>query len=132
CMNDLVRDWVEKAEGDYEVAIILQQSPKGKRKIDAICFHTQQTIEKYLKAALTDGNIYCRKTHNLLVLLDLLIPVYPLWESWRTTFRRMNDFAVEFRYPGDWADPDEAKFCVEAASKFRIEARTTLGLSTIE
>ena len=50
-MNDLVKEWINKAEGDRqtarrEVSVIV--SPNW----DAVCFHAQQAVEKYLKALL--------------------------------------------------------------------------------
>lgn len=36
---------------------------------DAVCFHCQQSAEKYLKALLQDAGIKVAKTHNLVALL---------------------------------------------------------------
>lgn len=47
-MRPLTQEWVEKAEGDYRVASTQRQDAEP--VWDAICFHAQQCIEKYLKA----------------------------------------------------------------------------------
>jgi HEPN domain-containing protein len=46
-MNDLVAEWVQKAQGDFNVArreIRVRRAPN----YDACCFHAQQSAEKYL------------------------------------------------------------------------------------
>ena len=45
-MNPLTLEWEQKAEGDYAAAQWLQQATNLIH--DAICFHAQQCIEKYL------------------------------------------------------------------------------------
>jgi HEPN domain-containing protein len=49
-MKPLTHEWSQKAEGDYTVAATLWQAESA--VYDAICFHAQQCIEKYLKAWL--------------------------------------------------------------------------------
>jgi hypothetical protein len=46
---------------------------------DAACFHCQQCAEKYLKARLVEAGIAFAKTHDLLSLLSLVLPVEPGW-----------------------------------------------------
>jgi HEPN domain-containing protein len=63
-MNDLVEEWINKAEGDRqtarrEVSVIV--SPNW----DAVCFHAQQAVEKYLKGLLQQERIPFTPTHDL-------------------------------------------------------------------
>ena len=51
-MNELVMEWVEKAEGDSRTAEREGTVGEGPN-YDAVCFHAQQCAEKYLKAFLT-------------------------------------------------------------------------------
>jgi HEPN domain-containing protein len=67
---------------------------------DAVCFHAQQCIEKYLKACLQEENIAFTKTHDLSVLLNLFLPIQPDWERLRPALEALTTFAIEFRYPG--------------------------------
>lgn len=67
---------------------------------DAVCFHSQQCAEKYLKACLQEENIAFNKTHDLGTLLNLLLPVKPTWATLRPTLDALTTYAVEFRYPG--------------------------------
>jgi HEPN domain-containing protein len=81
-MNPLTSEWVQKAEGDFGTAsreIRARRAPN----YDAVCFHAQQCAEKYLKALLQEEDIPFGKTHNLVILLDLLLPAEPSWEMLR-------------------------------------------------
>jgi HEPN domain-containing protein len=40
-MNELTREWVDKAEGDYRTASREQRVKRG-ANFDAVCFHSQQ------------------------------------------------------------------------------------------
>ena len=57
-MNELVREWVEKAEGDVRTAEREVQVEEG-FNWDAVCFHAHQAVEKYLKALLRDIGRLC-------------------------------------------------------------------------
>jgi HEPN domain-containing protein len=73
-MKPSTREWIKKAESDYQAALALAR----RRKIsfhDRACFHFQQSAEKYLKARLEEANIRSPKTHDLDRLLSLLLPV---------------------------------------------------------
>lgn len=50
-MNDLVHDWVAKAEADYHSALREYRARKHPN-YDSAGFHAQQCVEKYLKAFL--------------------------------------------------------------------------------
>jgi len=98
-MKPITQEWVNKAEGDFATAqreLQVQQSAN----YDAVCFHSQQCAEKYLKACLQEAAIAFGKTHDLTTLLDLLLPLEPDWDTLRPTLDALTTYAVEFRYPG--------------------------------
>jgi len=98
-MKPITQEWIDKAEGDFATAqreIQVQQKPN----YDAVCFHSQQCVEKYLKACLQEENIAFSKTHDLSTLLNSLLPSTPNWASLRSTLDALTAYAVEFRYPG--------------------------------
>lgn len=68
------------------------------------------------------------KTHNLVVLLDLLLPLEPTWKILRPEVQVLSLFAVEIRYPGTSADKATAREMVKICRKLRALARTSLGL----
>ena len=59
--RDQVRQWVAKAEQDYELLTHLLESRTA--FYSAIGFHAQQCVEKFLKAFLTQHGIEFPKTH---------------------------------------------------------------------
>ena len=93
---------------------------------DAVCFHVQQCIEKYLKAVLIEHGAAFGKIHDLEVLLDACLPAYPLWESLRQDAQVLTQYAVQFRYPGESAERAEAKEAVSAMRRTRDEVRSRL------
>lgn len=102
-MKRITREWIDKAEGDFATAqreLQVQQMPN----YDAVCFHAQQCIEKYLKACLQEANIGFTKTHDLSALLELFLPVQPEWATLRPTLDALTAYATEFRYPGALAN----------------------------
>ena len=64
-MNAILAEWIAKAEGDLATA---QRELRARRapNYDAVCFHSQQCAEKYLKAFLISEGIEPPRTHNLI------------------------------------------------------------------
>ena len=50
-LKPATQEWIEKAEGDYRTAL-RERRVRRRPNHDAVCFHAQQCIEKYLKALL--------------------------------------------------------------------------------
>jgi len=124
-MNNLVSEWVKKAEGDFQTAereIRVRKAPN----YDAVCFHAQQCAEKYLKAFLTDRHVPFLPIHDLEVLLEAIRPVGPDFELIRDLLLLLNDYAVDIRYPGDEATRDEARAAVRAMRTVRAFVRQRL------
>ncbi len=127
-MNPLTREWIDKAEGDFASAqreLRARKSPN----YDAACFHAQQCIEKYLKARLQEAGIAFGKTHDLVTLLDMVIPAEPLWDPMRPQLRILSAFAVEFRYPGQSADKDIARQALRICRDLRNIIRMGLEIN---
>ena len=60
-MKKITQEWIAKAEEDYLVATReLGAKPPA---LDAVCFHAQQCIEKYMKAILQENDIAFEKIH---------------------------------------------------------------------
>ena len=55
-MTPLTVEWVEKAEGDRATALRELRASHAPN-YDAVCFHAQQCIEKYLKARTEAANL---------------------------------------------------------------------------
>jgi HEPN domain-containing protein len=126
-MKPLTHEWVDKAEGDWVTANREVKSRKSPN-YDAVCFHAQQCIEKYLKASLQERGIAFEKTHNLIHLLELILPIEPLWESMRVPLGQLTNYAVTFRYPGETATKELAQKATRLCKALRSEIRFSLGI----
>jgi HEPN domain-containing protein len=126
-MKPLTLEWIEKAEGDFH---LLEREIRARKNpnYDAVCFHAEQCAEKYLKGRLIEGNISFPKTHDLVLLLDLVLSLEPLWEVLRDDLSFLSGFGVEFRYPGESADLEMAKVAMKRCRTFRTLARETMVL----
>jgi HEPN domain-containing protein len=107
-MNPITTEWVNKAEGDFATAQ-RELQVLSDANYDAICFHAQQCIEKYLKARLQEAGTQFGKTHDLSTLLDLILPVEAAWDTLRGDLHALTVFAITYRYPGDSADESDAR-----------------------
>jgi len=126
-MKPITQEWVNKAEGDFATAqreLQVQHMPN----YDAVCFHAQQCIEKYLKACLQEENIAFTKTHDLSVLLNLFLPIQPDWERLRPALEALTTFAIEFRYPGVSANQATANQAFQHCVAVRQIVRQYLAL----
>lgn len=126
-MKPTTPEWVDKAEADFAAATLLRRSRK-KFSRDIVCFHLQQCVEKYLKARLIEAAIPFPKTHDLEQLLDLILPVEPLWGAWRPSLAAISNYAVLIRYPGNSVTPVQARESFAAAKRMRALIRQSLGL----
>jgi HEPN domain-containing protein len=120
----LLEEWVEKAEGDYTTAVVLKRQRK-EPQYDAICYHCQQSAEKYLKAYLVKQGVVPQRIHDLLDLLSECIIYDAGLSSLWPDVRFLNPFSVQFRYPGDTATDIQAK---DALENLRRILRRKLGL----
>lgn len=119
-MNPLTAEWIDKASADLATAGREMRARKDPN-YDAVCFHSQQCVEKLLKAALTETGRDFSRTHDLNHLLDLILPTHPLWEAFRSGFQELVAYAVEYRYPGESSTKEMAQTALNAAKAFRKE-----------
>ena len=126
-MKPLSLEWVAKAEGDY---VIVERELRARKSpsYDGACFHAQQCAEKYLKARLCEAGIRFDRVHDLTVLLEQVLSVEPLWESYLEDLAYLCEFAVFYRYPGESADRDKALHARALCRSFRKSAREALYL----
>lgn len=123
----LLDEWVDKAEADYQSAVVLHRRRKAPLP-DVVCYHCQQCVEKYLKAYLIAQGNTPPRIHDLEDLLNLcalhdatLIVRLPLVQI-------LTPYAVLIRYPGMTATVAEAKEAVKAMRLLRTVVRRKLAL----
>lgn len=97
------RDWMRYAHSDLEL------SRSGRQPgvlLEGLCFHTQQAVEKSLKALLVSSDISFPNTHNIRILIDLL-PREIDQPSELEISAGLTDYAVMSRYPGNFEPVEE-------------------------
>ncbi|WP_164522149.1 HEPN domain-containing protein [Halocella sp. SP3-1] len=100
---DLVKEWIHKAGNDLGMAKLALDNQV--EYTDAICFHCQQAVEKYLKAYLIDQDIVFKRSHSISYLLDLMDDIENVSESLYQKAEILESYAVEIRYPDNWYEP---------------------------
>jgi len=125
-MKKLTREWVRKAEADYRVAVKVGRGAEPLH--DAVCFHCQQSAEKYLKGLMEELGLSVPKTHDLDLLRTALQPHHPALKPLKRGLTFLTRFAVDIRYPGESASKRAAKAALRWAGRVRTVARGLLGI----
>jgi len=126
-MKELTEEWIRKAEKDYLVAV--REFNAIPPEYDAVCFHFQQCVEKYLKAILQENEVFFEKTHDLDVLAEKCRVFLPEISDFKIILIELLSFAVEVRYPGKEATEEDAKDFLLAVEKIRKIIRQYFELS---
>ena len=117
-MNGTVREWFDKAGGDYGVAE--REFGAGERaNYDAVCYHAQQCVEKLMKAVLVHFGVVPPKVHDLLHLAKLLKDACPSWGWSKEDLRWLTRAGMAFRYPGGSAEREHAEKALRLCGEMR-------------
>ncbi len=125
-MKQATRNWAEHAEADFAAATDLLALPRPHFAV--VCFHAQQTAEKYLKALLQEHDIRFPRTHNLATLATLLDQYLPDLAPFQPRLVALSTHAVDTRYGGPVIQQAHAEVATQTATDIRALARSALGL----
>lgn len=117
----VVSDWLHKAEEDFQFASVCLRDLE-ETFFSPICFHFQQSAEKYLKSYIITNDLPFEKIHDLLVLLDICKTKEPSFSELREDCEFLTDFYIETRYPVHWPsdiERDEAERARDACQRIR-------------
>jgi HEPN domain-containing protein len=110
----VANEWFEYADNDLRCAIfLLQMHPIP---VEIICYHCQQSAEKYLKGyiALNGGEIV--KTHDLTILNKICIGYDQELQLIRDDCVELVDYGVQVRYPVETElEEQDMKKAIESA-----------------
>jgi len=112
--------WIAKAESDLTAARDLMRIES--ESLDAICFHCQQSGEKYLKALMAANGLSIPRTHILPRLLQLLAAAMPSNDEVKRECAWLSMFAVDTRYPagaGLAVTPNDARRALAVAARIK-------------
>ena len=126
-MNDITKEWVNKAEQDFYSADLLLHA--GETPVpDYACFHCQQCAEKYLKAYLQEHEIEFERSHELIPLLLLCASRDAEFRTIKRELERLNRYAVIVRYPGITIEVETAEEAIRQTERVRNLVRNKLGI----
>ena len=127
---DIVREWLDKADEDFEFASVNLE--EGKPFFAQICFHFQQAAEKYLKSYIIAHELEFRKIHELPLLLKICLSDDPSFEELREDCEYLTTFYVDTRYPVHWPTQfsrREAQKVFQSAKRIQSFVKSKIGLS---
>lgn len=125
--RQIIDEWLAKAEDDFRFAEMVLSEEK--EYYNQICFHFQQSAEKYLKSFIIANNLGFEKTHDLPLLLQKCIRKDPAFSDLQDSCGYLTAFYIQSRYPMDWpaaTTRDKAHRAQEAASAIRDVVRSRL------
>ena len=97
---EIVREWIEKADEDFRFA--LANLKERDSFFAQICFHLQQSAEKYLKAYIIAYDLEFRKAHDLPMLIKVCQTKDPSFGQLNEACEYLITFYIETRYPVHW------------------------------
>jgi HEPN domain-containing protein len=119
-----VAAWLERARLDIRaVEVDLDVSPP---LLGDAAFHSQQAVEKSLKALLTHHDHRFRATHDLGELALACLEHEPSLKALLRETAPLTEYAWPFRYPGEVFEPDRQ----EVEDAHRLARRVVEEVST--
>jgi HEPN domain-containing protein len=122
----LIHEWLHKANEDLAFAAsIIEDSPFYAQ----ICFHFQQSAEKYLKAVIVADDLEFQKVHDLVALLKICLKRRPELSELTADCNLLNRFYIDTRYPVHWPTDytkDKAIQAQVAAERIRAAIQACL------
>jgi HEPN domain-containing protein len=120
-MNDrleYLQGWLRKAANDMKIATREMEAPDPAS--DAVCFHFQQAVEKWLKSWLIWHDVAYPTTHNIEVLLVACEKIDKDFHLLREV-EALTPYAVEIRYADDAYFPSREE--MEQARDLAVKTR---------
>lgn len=114
------------AEEDWQVAVSLMR--RKHPPAVAICFHAQQSGEKFMKPLLLANAVVFPRTHDLPTLNTLCEQAGIATSLSPRDLTLLSQYAVAARYPGNEPTLDEAREAIAIAKTIRRFVRRRLGL----
>ncbi len=127
---EIVREWLAKADEDFEFARLNLE--EGKPFFGQICFHFQQAVEKYLKSYIIANELEFLKIHDLPLLLKMCLSKDSLFDQLREDCEFLTTFYVDTRYPVHWPthfSPEETQKTFQSAERIRSFVKGKLGFA---
>ncbi|HOO34301.1 MAG TPA: HEPN domain-containing protein [Thermotogota bacterium] len=90
-------EWIEIAELDLNSAIFLQSMIP--MPVEIICYHCQQSAEKFLKAYLVRNKLRIIRTHDLTILYSKCHSIDSDFNKIMKDCIELTEYSINVRYP---------------------------------
>ncbi|MCL2108284.1 MAG: HEPN domain-containing protein [Oscillospiraceae bacterium] len=91
-------EWFRFAQTDFQAAIVLSKNMHPK-PLELICYHCQQSTEKFLKGFIIGNSVSAPNTHDLLILHEMCVKIDKRFEDVKNYCKFLTLFGVLPRYP---------------------------------
>jgi len=98
--DEILQQWIDKAKEDLRVAEYLS-AMHHPTPDEIICFHCQQSAEKYFKAVLFANDIEPPNSHDLKRLLEMCQPYNAEFSKLSSNAYVLTRYGVMPRYPNE-------------------------------
>jgi HEPN domain-containing protein len=129
----IINEWVKKADEDLHFAE--SSLHDGSEFYAQICFHFQQSAEKYLKTFIISRKLPFNKVHDLVNLLKTCAENDPTLADLKEDCITLNSAYIETRYPVHWPtdySKESATQSLAAAQSIAFEIRKRLAANQTE
>ncbi|MBU0700630.1 HEPN domain-containing protein [bacterium] len=124
----LIQEWLNKADEDFGFAL-RNLDDEGNTFYAQICFHFQQSAEKYLKAYIVAYELPFKKIHELSELLRICQEHDDSFSKFQEECDFLTDFYIDTRYPVHWPTyytQEEAMKSQESANRIGCFVKTRI------
>ena len=116
--KDIAKEWFKIAEADLSSAEFLQNMQSVPTEI--ICYHCQQSAEKYLKGFLALNSEKIKRTHDLVILNKECRKYDEDFEAIEEDCLMLTDYGVNIRYPFPMdINESDIKVALQSAHKIK-------------
>src|ERR1700730_6731029 len=105
--NLIVSQWLHRANQDIKSCFQLEKIEDSEPEI--ICFHAQQSAEKFLKAFLVLMNEDIPKTHDVEQLVEICCKFDSNFSDFKLPASILTSYAVTVRYADIWMEVPREK-----------------------
>jgi len=106
--------WLKAAQDDL---IVIREIIRNDSLTNMVAFHSQQAIEKALKAVLEEKENHVPRMHNI-ITLKAMIDRYVTLNFNQEIFDQINELYIDSRYPTDLGLLPDGKPSKEIAEEF--------------
>jgi HEPN domain-containing protein len=116
--KELVAEWFKFADDDIDTVLLLKEMRP--QHFEIICYHCEQSVEKYLKGFLVSKDQMPPKTHDLTNLCNLCSEYDGTFTDLLSQCSYLKQFGVQPRYPKEL---NINAVSVEQAIKYALEVK---------